>query len=321
MLVDNVTITVKAGDGGDGRLSFKRTARTARGGPDGGDGGHGGKVFVQGNHDIRDLAEFRYKKEIVAEDGTAGQKRLSSGKNAPHITFYVPIGTQIIDKKTGEVTEILDNTVPILLCKNGHGGKGNAHFKSATNQAPVHFEHGTKGESKELILDLKLIADIGLIGLPNAGKSSILATLTNSTPTIGAYPFTTLEPNIGMLDIHPIADIPGLIEGAAGGKGLGVKFLKHIEKTGLLVHCVDLTQPDPEKAYETVRKEFENYNAELLNKKEIVLLNKSDLVDDKQIAEYKMIFEKKGLKVLVCSIYDEKSIESLKEELLNLISS
>lgn len=319
MLVDSVTIKVKAGDGGDGAMSFKRNARTARGGPDGGNGGHGGSVSVQGSLNIRDLSEFRFKKSVAALDGTSGQKNLSSGKNAPHIVFYVPIGTQITDLSNGKIYDIEDDKTQILIAKNGHGGKGNAHFKSATNQAPRHFEKGTKGEEKELVINLRLIADIGLIGLPNAGKSTILSLITNSSPTIGAYPFTTLEPNIGMLGTHPIADIPGLIEGAADGKGLGVKFLKHIEKTGLLVHCIDLTESDPEKAYKTVRKEFENYNPELLSKKEIILLNKSDLVEGKQIAHHKKVFEKKGLKVLVCSIYDDQSIETLKKELLSLI--
>lgn len=236
MLIDNVTIQIKAGDGGDGASTFLRNGLTARGGPDGGNGGNGGNVYFQGSNNIRDLKEFRYKKKIQAEDGTPGRNQKMFGKNAPQLTVLVPLGTQITDETAGIVYEITDTTSPYLIALGGLGGRGNVEFKSATNQAPTFAEEGTKGEEKTLHLELKLIADIGLIGLPNAGKSSLLAVLTHANPKVGDYPFTTLEPNIGMLDTYALADIPGLIEGASHGKGLGIAFLKHIEKTKIIVH-------------------------------------------------------------------------------------
>lgn len=231
MLVDNIKLIIVAGKGGDGSAHLRRDAQTAKGGPDGGNGGNGGSIYFQGSHNITDLREFRYKKKIIAESGTDGAGKKMYGKNSPHLTTFIPLGTRITDQASGKVIEITDTETPIRMAKGGQGGRGNVAFKSATNQTPTNIEKGASGEEKELFLELRLIAEIGLIGLPNAGKSSLLAALTNATPAIGAYPFTTLEPNIGMLDTHPIADIPGLIEGASKGKGLGVDFLRHIEKT------------------------------------------------------------------------------------------
>lgn len=320
MLVDTVTIIVRGGNGGNGAATLRRTGQTAKGGPDGGNGGNGGNVYVQGSHNLTDLREFRYKKKVIASDGAPGRRSNMFGKSAPHTTFYVPLGTQITDIHTGKSFEIDDATL-VLIASGGKGGRGNNEFKSATNQTPRYAEPGGIGEEKRLLLNLRFIATIGLIGLPNAGKSSILAALTNATPAIGNYPFTTLEPNIGMFGTHPIADIPGLIEGAATGRGLGVKFLKHIEKTKILVHCIDLTIDSPEEAYKTVRREFEQYNPQLLEKPELILLNKTDLVDDKKIKKHDTAFKKRGMNTLTCSIYDPKSIEALKQTLLAMIST
>src|SRR6266571_841797 len=226
MLVDNVTITIKAGDGGNGASTFLRNGMTARGGPDGGNGGNGGNIYFQGSSNINDLKQFRFEKKITAETGIRGKSRKLFGKNAEHMTIFVPLGTRITNLKSGSIHEITDTTTPILLAQGGKGGRGNTEFKSATNQAPDYAESGTLGQKKELLLELRLIADIGLIGLPNAGKSSLLAVLTKATPKIGDYPFTTLEPSVGMLGKYTIADIPGLIEGASTGRGLGVTFLK-----------------------------------------------------------------------------------------------
>jgi GTPase len=319
MLIDNVRITIKAGNGGGGAHTFSKT-KNGKGGPDGGNGGNGGSIYFQGSSNEYDLHEFRYKKKVEAQDGVAGKRKNLFGRNAPNITIFVPLGTQITDEKRGIVYEIVDDKTQMLLACGGMGGKGNYEFRTATNQAPKYSEPGRKGEEKELLLNLRLIAEIGLIGLPNAGKSSLLSVLTNATPAIANYPFTTLSPNIGMLGTHPIADIPGLIEGASTGKGLGITFLKHIEKTKILVHCIDVTVDDPEKTYQTVRKEFAEYSLTLLDKPEIVVLNKTDLSDSKTIKKYKTLFEKKGLPVLTCSIYDEKSIEALKSTLLAKIS-
>jgi GTPase len=312
MLVDNVGLTIKAGNGGDGAATFLRNESTAKGGPDGGNGGNGGNIYFQGSNNINDLREFRYKKNITAEDGVAGKKKKLFGKNAKHLTIYLPLGTRITDTISGEIIEIIDTVTPILGARGGKGGRGNTEFKSATNQTPRYAEKGTLGEEKKLFLELRIIADIGLIGLPNAGKSSLLSVLTNATPKIADYPFTTLEPNIGMLEKYAIADIPGLIEGASKGKGLGVEFLKHIEKTKVLVHCIDSSAEDVQKSYSTIRHEFEQYNSSLLDKPEIILLTKIDLTDKDRIKKNMNILEKEGKKVLAVSIYNPESLESLK---------
>lgn len=318
MLVDNVELIIKAGNGGNGKVSLKRNAQTAKGGPDGGNGGNGGNIFVQGSNNINDLAEFRFKKKVVAEDGTPGGRNNLYGKNAPHATFYVPYGTQITDVDSGATFEI-SNETPVLLAQGGKGGRGNNEFKSATNQTPRYAEKGTPGETKKLILELRLIADIGLVGLPNAGKSSLLSVLTHATPKIANYPFTTLEPNIGILNKHPIADIPGLIEGASMGRGLGIRFLKHIEKTKLLVHCIDSVDEKPQETYEIVRDEFGKYSSSLLEKPEIILLTKTDLVDEKKVKKNIAVFKKMKKQVLPCSIYNLESIETLKKTLEKLL--
>jgi GTPase len=315
MLVDSVIIIAKAGDGGNGGSTLSRTAQTSKGGPDGGNGGNGGNIYALGSTNIRDLSEFRYKKKIIAENGVAGKKNNMYGKNASDVVILLPLGTRIKNLDTGNIKEIIDTNNKILLVEGGKGGKGNVEFKSATNQTPLHGELGTPGKMKNLLLDLRLIAEIGLIGLPNAGKSSLLRVLTHATPTIGNYPFTTLDPNIGMFGTHPIADIPGLIEGASAGKGLGIKFLKHIEKTKMLIHCIDVSDIDPKKAYDTVRKEFEKYNVNLLDKPEIILLTKTDLVDKKVVIKYEKLFQKKGLEVVTCSIYDISQINNIKKKL------
>lgn len=320
MLVDDITLYIKAGNGGRGAATFIRNAQTAKGGPDGGNGGNGGNIYVQGSHNINDLRQFRFQKKITAADGIPGKKKKLFGKNAPHETIFVPLGTRITDTKSGKSFEIIDTTTPILLAQGGKGGRGNTEFKSATNQTPLHAEKGTMGEEKELLLELRLIADIGLIGLPNAGKSSLLAVLTNAKPKIGNYPFTTLEPNIGIFEKYTIADIPGLIEGASKGRGLGITFLKHIEKTKLLIHCIDSLDNEPEIAYEMVRREFKQYSTSLLEKKEIIVLTKTDLIDKDEVKKTIKMFRKKGKKVLPCSIYEQESLDALKQALQILLS-
>lgn len=319
MLVDNIGLIVKAGNGGDGAATFLRNEMTAKGGPDGGNGGNGGNIYFQGSTNINDLREFRFKKRIEAENGVPGKHKKLFGKNAEHLTIYLPLGTRITDTVSNRIIEITDTKNPILIAKGGKGGRGNTEFKSATNQAPKYAEKGTLGEEKKLFLELRIIADVGLIGLPNAGKSSLLSVLTNATPKIGAYAFTTLEPNIGMLGKYAIADIPGLIEGASKGKGLGVEFLKHIEKTKVLVHCIDASTEDVQKAYETVRNEFKQYNISLLDKPEIILLTKTDLTDEKTIKKNVKILEKTSKKVLTASIYDPEALASLKNELESIL--
>jgi GTPase len=313
MLIDTVAVIIRAGDGGNGGSTLSHTAQTEKGGPDGGNGGNGGSVYAIGSTNINDLQEFRYKKKIVAENGVAGKKSNMFGRNAPDLLILLPLGTIIDDLETRQVREVTDTTHKILLARGGQGGRGNVEFKTATNRTPLHGEVGAPGQVKKFLFDLRLIAEIGLIGLPNAGKSSMLRVLTNATPTIGNYPFTTLQPNIGMFEKHPIADIPGLIEGASEGKGLGIKFLKHIEKTKMLIHCIDVSDIDPLKAYETIRQEFGQFSADLLKKPEIILLTKTDLTDAATILKYTKLFQKKRLEVLTCSIYEPAAIDYLKK--------
>jgi GTP-binding protein len=319
MLVDNITLTVKAGNGGNGAVTFLSNAHQPKGGPDGGNGGNGGNVYFQGTTHVTDLREFRFKKKVSAEDGVNGRRQKLFGRNGTHKTIYVPLGTRITDTASEKSYEITDTITPICVAKGGIGGRGNDEFKSATNQTPRYAEEGTLGEEKILQLELKLIADIGLAGLPNAGKSSLLAVLTNADPKIGNYPFTTLEPNIGMFGKYPIADIPGLIEGASKGRGLGVTFLKHVEKTKIIIHCIDSTTENIEETYETIRKEFGEYNPLLLQKPELILLTKKDLIDEKTIKKHQKLFEKKGKKVLTYSIYDLESIRNLKKSLEEIL--
>lgn len=311
MLIDDISITIKAGDGGNGSVSFMRNARTARGGPDGGNGGNGGSVFFQGSTDIFDLGEFRYKKKIYAENGIPGKKQNLYGRNGENVIIRVPLGTRI--SESGKSYEITDITTQVVLALGGKGGRGNNEFKSATNQAPMQAEDGTRGEEKVVHLELRLIAQVGLIGFPNAGKSSLLQVLTNANPKIGNYPFTTLEPNLGVLDGIVLGDIPGLMEGASKGKGLGIKFLKHVEKTELLIHCIDSSTEDVVKAYKTVRQEFKEYDKILIVKPEIILLTKTDLSDAKTVEKNINKLQKFEKPVLTISIYDEKSIDDFKK--------
>ncbi len=326
MLVDDVTIEVKAGDGGNGRVSLIRNAQTTRGGPDGGNGGNGGSLYAQGINDILALQEFRFKKKLAAESGINGGRKNLYGRNGKDLTIYVPLGTIITDTKNGHIWDISDDTTKVLICQGGKGGRGNNEFKSATNQTPRFAENGTPGQLRELRLELKLIADIGLIGLPNAGKSSLLAVLTNAHPKIGNYPFTTLEPNIGVYKHLVLADIPGLIEGASEGKGLGITFLRHVEKTKLLFHLVSAENENVYNAYQTVRRELQKYSPKLAEKTEVVLLTKVDLCSQEEITKKLKELQKtwtrgpspsgRKKEIIPLSIYDDSSLEKVKEALL-----
>jgi GTPase len=309
MLVDDVKITVKAGNGGHGAATFRRNSQTAKGGPDGGNGGNGGSIYVEATHDLSDLRQFRYTKKITAADGTKGQRNNLYGKNAEDTVIRVPIGTRVTDLTTGAAFDLEKDNEKILVARGGRGGLGNNSFKTPTNQAPHYAELGEEGEKKEIRFELRIIAQVGLIGLPNAGKSSLLQVLTNANPKIGDYPFTTLEPNLGSLDGVILADIPGLIEGASAGKGLGLRFLKHIEKTQLLIHCIDSTEKDIAKAYNVVRKELEEYQKELVTKKEIIFLTKIDLLENEEIEKKEAILKKQNPQVYKVSIYNEEKIK------------
>lgn len=311
MLVDEVTIMIRAGAGGNGSAALRRNAQTARGGPDGGNGGNGGNVYFQGIDDISALRQFQFNKKLLAEDGIGGGKNNLYGRNGSDLIVRVPVGTLIKDIETNQFYDIADTTTRHLLAKGGIGGRGNNEFKTSTNQTPKYAEPGTPGIERDLRLKLRLIADVGFIGLPNAGKSSLLTALTNATPKIGNYPFTTLEPSLGMLGTITLADIPGLIEGASSGKGLGTKFLKHVEKTKLLFHCISCENEDVLKTYEIVRNELEQYSTKLPIKKEVILLTKTDLVDNTTLEQKYNQLKKTAMTVLPVSIHDEEKLETL----------
>lgn len=307
MLIDEVDIVIKPGHGGPGKVSFRGKKG---GGPDGGNGGKGGDIFVEVTSDLYALNRFVSKKVLDAPNGEPGGSNEKSGSNANDLILIMPIGTFITDGQGMEI-ELDELGKKVLLAKGGLGGKGNAFFKSSKNTTPRYAQPGLRGEEKKLNLKLKLIADFGLIGLPNAGKSSILNELTNATAKIGDYPFTTLEPNLGMLNNKVLADIPGLIEGASVGKGLGHKFLKHIEKVKLLLHCISSESEDPIKDYKIIQKELKEYNPLLLEKQEIILLTKSDLLDEKDLEKKLKSLAKTQKQIIPVSIHNWESLQSL----------
>ena len=297
--LDQQKIYIKSGDGGAGCVGFRREKYVEYGGPDGGDGGRGGDIIVECVANLNTLIDFRYQQHFKAERGQHGQGKNRSGKSGEDRLLTVPVGTQIFDEDGDEL--IADLTRPgqkITLARGGDGGFGNAHYKSATNQAPRRADDGWPGEERWLWLRLKLIADAGLIGLPNAGKSTFLSAVTRARPKIADYPFTTLHPNLGVGYVDGdeiiLADVPGLIEGAHEGAGLGDRFLGHIERCGVLLHLIDGTHDDPAKAYRTVRNELRDYGAALDQKNELVALNKCDALKDELIHDAKFALEKES---------------------------
>lgn len=292
MFVDQAIITLKAGDGGAGHSSFRRQKYEAKGGPNGGDGGRGGDVVLVADEGLNTLLDFQGRPEWAASAGDPGSKTQQHGRDGLHLMVRVPPGTLVYNNDTGEL--LADIGKPgteagqYVAVRGGFGGFGNEHYKSSTNQTPTYAHPGQKGEEITVRLELKLLADVGLLGLPNAGKSTLLAALTRATPKIGDYPFTTLTPQLGVAELDPsrrlvIADIPGLIEGAADGKGLGIDFLRHIERTKVLVHLLDcspLDGADPAVSYRTIRKELRRYSRVLAERREIIVLNKVDLLEN-----------------------------------------
>lgn len=315
MLTDEASITLKAGSGGNGFVSFY----PGKGGPSGGDGGRGGNVYVAVDRNMTNLNKYVSQFRFVADSGEKGASFTKTGADGADLTLYFPPGTEFYEKKTGKMLVLPEDGRRVLMCQGGRGGYGNEHFKSATNRAPREAEKGFPGEERSFKVIMRLIADVGLIGLPNAGKSSLLNELTKANAKTAAYPFTTLEPNLGSLDGVIIADIPGLIEGASQGKGLGIKFLKHIEKVRLLLHCVALDAPleQMKKDYDTVRGELASFNPELTGKKEIILLTKSDLLMPGERKEKAEAFAALAAgEALPVSIHDLQAIEKLKKILL-----
>ena len=324
--LDQVKIFVKAGDGGSGSPSFRREKFIEFGGPDGGDGGKGGSVILKSERNLNTLIDYRYQQHFKAERGGDGSGKNKTGKGGKNLVLKVPIGTQVFEEDNKTVIfDFKKENEEFVIANGGKGGFGNTRFKSSTNRAPKKFTKGVKGEEYWIWLQLKTIADIGIIGLPNAGKSSLLASLTSANPKIANYKFTTLNPNLGvaMYDDKEItlADIPGLIEGAHTGTGLGIKFLKHIERCKTLLHLIDITEEDLVKSYKQVRNELKKYSKDLLKKEELVVFNKVDLIAKYQINKKISIFKKKVDKnVLSMSTIDKKTVSNIKSKLINYVS-
>ena len=329
--IDEVRITLIAGKGGDGSAGFRREKFIPFGGPDGGDGGDGGDIYFQATEGMNTLVNFRGKKTYKAGHGENGAGRQKFGAFGEDLVIKVPVGTIIRNSESGEI--IADLTEPekkVLIAKGGRGGLGNINFKSATNQAPRKATEGKYGDEIEVDLELRLIADIALVGLPNAGKSTLISSISAAKPKIADYPFTTLEPNLGVVsmgeDSFVVADIPGLIENAAEGKGLGIKFLKHIQRTKSLVHLVDvswcLDEFEAFEQYVVIREELGKYNEELLNKKELVCLTKIDAMTDEEINKFQTFFEEQlDKKVIVLSSVSGRNIDLLKSIMLKTLGS
>jgi GTP-binding protein len=288
--IDKVKIKLLAGDGGNGKLSFRREKFIAKGGPDGGDGGDGGDIILLASRNQNTLAAFRYQKEVRAEPGQPGGKSRKHGRSGKDLTVAVPVGTMATTETGQVVADLVEDGQQAVVARGGRGGFGNAHFVSSRRQAPKFAEKGEPGDELELTLELKMIADVGLVGLPNAGKSTLLSKLSNARPEIADYPFTTLTPNLGVVDIDKetsvlFADIPGLIEGAAEGKGLGHDFLRHIERTAVILHLIDAYTEDVATVYKTIREELKAYQPDLIKRPEIIALTKVEGLDEEIIAD------------------------------------
>ena len=324
--LDQVKIYIKAGNGGDGSPSFRREKFIEFGGPDGGDGGNGGSVILKAERNLNTLIDYRYQQHHKAKRGNNGSGQNRTGKSGENLILKVPLGTQVFeeDNKT-LIYDFIKIGEEFVAANGGKGGLGNTKFKSSTNRAPRKFTKGTAGEKFTIWLQLKSIADIGIIGLPNAGKSSLLAAITNANPKIANYQFTTLNPNLGVASYDDkeitVADIPGLVEGAHKGTGLGIQFLKHIERCKSLLHLIDITNEDIKKSYKQVKNELKNYNSKLSKKKELIVLNKTDLLNKNQINKIINDFAK-GTKseIILLSTLEKKSISKIKAKLLSYAS-
>ena len=324
--LDQVKIFVKAGDGGSGSASMRREKFIEYGGPDGGNGGKGASIILKAERNLNTLIDYRYTQHFKSKRGENGKGKNKTGKTGKDLILKVPIGTQILEEDNKTLLfDFKNEKEEFVVAIGGRGGLGNTNFKSSTNRAPRKFTKGTTGEEFWIWLQLKTIADVGIIGLPNAGKSSLLAAITNATPKIANYKFTTLNPNLGVAIYDnkeiTIADIPGLIEGAHIGVGLGIKFLKHIERCKTLLHLIDITEENIENLYKQVRNELGKYSKDLLKKDELIVFNKIDLIDKNKLKEKKDKFLKKTKnEVLTISTFDKPSVVKIKSKLIKYVS-
>ena len=324
--LDQVKIFVKAGDGGSGSPSFRREKFIEFGGPDGGDGGKGGSIIFKSERNLNTLIDYRYQQHFKAQGGENGKGKKQTGKGGADLYLKVPIGTQVFEEDNKNlIYDFKKENQKFTAAIGGKPGLGNTRFKSSTNRAPKKFTKGSLGEEFWIWLQLKTIADIGIIGLPNAGKSSLLAAVTSATPKIANYKFTTINPNLGVAIYDEkeitLADIPGLIEGAHKGVGLGIKFLKHIERCKTLLHLIDINNDNLVDSYKQVREELNKYSKDLIKKNELIVFNKIDLIDKEELQEKKYIFSKKIKKnTLTLSTLDKKSVKEIKSKLINYVS-
>lgn len=323
--IDEAKIWVKSGNGGNGCLSFRREAHVPQGGPDGGNGGRGGHIIFKATKNVNTLIDFRFKKHFKAQNGEPGKGKNRFGKNGEDLILIVPAGTQILSESGNIIADLDHDGQEVTLLDGGRGGAGNASFKSSKNQTPRMVKPGEPGEDLNIILQLKIISDIGIIGFPNAGKSTLLSTLSRAHPKIADYPFTTLRPELGVVYVDEyefvMADIPGLIEGASEGVGLGHKFLKHIERCKALLHLIDISSEDLYQSYNIIRAELKNYSETLSTKKEIIALNKTDLVSDEEAKELcKKLSKKTKKEVFLVSAATRSNITEIKRELYKLIA-
>lgn len=311
MIVDDVTIQVFAGAGGRGAVAFNKNMKML--GPSGGSGGAGGNVYLEGVSDLTALNQFKSKRKLVAQNGRPGRDQFRDGSDGESLVLKVPIGTVVNNRGTGAVYEVIGVGERVLAAKGGLGGRGNFLFRSSRNTTPMQFQPGTAGESFTLRLELKYIADVGLIGFPNAGKSSLLNELTSAQSKVANYPFTTLEPNLGVYYELILADIPGLIEGASEGKGLGIKFLRHIDRTKVLFHLVSAESDNPVRDYRIIRNELRAHNKELLEKEEFVFLSKSDMVSEADISKKIDKLKKEGIKAIPISMLKQEDMNRVRK--------
>ena len=324
--LDQAKIYIKAGNGGSGSASFRREKFVEYGGPDGGDGGDGGSIIVQSDRNLNTLIDFRYAQHFKAQHGKPGSKRNKTGANGEDLILKVPLGTQVYEEDNNTlIYDFTKNKEKYLVASGGKGGLGNVRFKSSTNRAPRKKTNGKLGEEFWIWLQLKVIADIGIIGKPNAGKSSLLAALTRAKPKIANYPFTTINPNLGVSYYGgkeiTLADIPGLVEGAHKGVGLGDKFLRHIERCKILLHLIDLSEEDLFYSYKKIKVELSNYDNNLIKKREIIFFNKSDLLDDNEIKEKLKEFKKQvKTNYEIVSVYSNKDIQKIKKLLVKYVN-
>lgn len=323
--VDYVKIYFRAGKGGNGSVHWRREKFVPKGGPDGGDGGEGGSVFIKGNKQYWTLLDLKYRKNIAAENGGGGEGNNRKGRNGKNIVLDVPLGTVAVDEETGDILgEVTHDGDLLCLVKGGRGGKGNSFFKSATHQAPEFAQPGQEGEERTVVLELKLLADVGLVGFPNAGKSTLLSVLSEAKPKIADYPFTTLVPNLGIVRYHDhysfvMADIPGIIEGAHEGRGLGTQFLRHIERNSALLFMIPCDTDDIIKEYNILANELEMYNPELVDKARLVAITKTDMIDEGLEREMKAQLGAIHAEVIFISAIARKGLAELKEKLWKLI--